>query len=152
MTWSFDEAISYYKKLGAPKDQTALVGLLREIQAEHSGSIPKFMVTQVAAAYDVKETFLLAVIKRIPSLRLSDTHCLELCAGPNCGKHTQLAAYAEKLHSASGKQFKLKYLPCQRMCGKGPNIKWDGTLYHKADAALLQKLLRDANVDFNALP
>ena len=152
MSWNFDEAVSYYKKLGAPRDQSALVSLLREIQAEHSGSIPGFLLTPLAAAYDVKETFLLAVIRRIPSLRLSDSHCLELCAGPNCGKHTELAAYAEKLHSISGQQFALKYIPCQRMCGKGPNIKWDGKLYHKADAALLQKLLKEMNIDFNGLP
>ena len=28
-----------------------------------------------------------------------------------------------------------------RMCGKGPNLKWDGTLYHHADEALIQKLI-----------
>jgi hypothetical protein len=28
-----------------------------------------------------------------------------------------------------------------RLCGKGPNLRWDGTLHHKADEALLRKLL-----------
>jgi hypothetical protein len=28
-----------------------------------------------------------------------------------------------------------------RLCGKGPNIRWDGTLYHGADEALLKMLL-----------
>ena len=148
MGWNLEEAISYYRKQGAPRDQTALTGLLREIQQEHGGSIPEYLLKQIAAAYEIKESFLLAIIKRIPSLRLGDSHLLELCAGPNCGKHTILAACAEKLHIASGKKFALKFTPCLRMCGKGPNIKWDGTIYHKADEALLQKLLKDAGIDF----
>jgi NADH:ubiquinone oxidoreductase subunit E len=28
-----------------------------------------------------------------------------------------------------------------RLCGKGPNIRFDGKLYHGADAALVEKLL-----------
>jgi len=27
------------------------------------------------------------------------------------------------------------------MCGKGPNLKWDGTLYNGADEALIRKLV-----------
>ena len=103
MAWNIEEALSYYEKLGAPKDQSALISLLREIQTENSGSIPTFLLARIADVYHIKESFLLAVIKRIPSLRLGNRHCLELCAGPNCGKHTDLAAYAEKIHSLSGK-------------------------------------------------
>ena len=152
MDWNLEEAISYYKALGAPGDQSALISLLREIQQNHCGGIPEFTLVQAAQAYNIKETFLKAIIKRIPSLRLESTHCLEVCAGPNCGKHTTLAAYAEKLHTATGKKFILNYMPCMRMCGKGPNIKWDGTLYHKADEALLEKLLTNAKIDFNTQP
>ena len=152
MEWNLTEAIAYYKTLGAPRDQTALISLLREVQQNNEGRIPSYLLEQIAQAYAVKETFLLAIIKRIPSLRLDHTHCLELCAGPNCGKHTSLAAYAEKLHKDSGKRFVLKFGPCMRMCGKGPNVKWDGTLYHKADAALLQRLLKDAGINFNPSP
>ena len=145
--WNLEEAISYYQTMGAPRDQSALVSLLREIQQEHGGSIPPYIPELVARAYGVKASFLLAIIKRIPSLRLGNSHCLELCAGPNCGKHTALVACAEKLHTASGKQFILKFGSCMRMCGKGPNIKWDGVLYHKADEALLRKLLQEAGLD-----
>ena len=90
------ELLDYYRRQGAPGDQTALVGLLREIQGEY-GAVPKWAVTEIAESYKVKESFILAVVKRIPSLRLQDTHLLQLCAGPNCGKHTALAAEAEKL-------------------------------------------------------
>lgn len=148
MDWNLDEAVSYYKRMGAPRDQSALTGLLREVQQENGGRIPITAVVQIARFYEVKESFLLAIIKRYPSLRLDNTHCLELCAGPNCGKHTSLAAYAEKLHTASGKKFTLKFVPCMRMCAKGPNIKWDGTIHHKADEQLLQRLLKDAGIDF----
>ena len=140
MAWDLEEAIGYYRKQGAPRDQTALVNLLREVQQE-SGGIPAWIIGAVAEAYGVKESLLLALIRRYPSLRLADTHTLELCAGPNCGKHAALAAAAEKLRDRG---ITVKFTPCMRQCGKGPNLKWDGKLYHKADEALLKKLLEEA--------
>ena len=148
MAWNLEEAISYYQTQGAPKDQTALIGLLKEIQQENQGSIPLFVLSPIAESYNIKVTFLQALIKRIPSLRLGNTHTLELCSGRNCGKHTDLAAYAEKLHAASGQKFTLKFVPCMRMCAKGPNIRWDGAVHHKASKELLQNLLKDAGIDF----
>lgn len=141
MAWDLEEAIGYYRKQGAPRDQTALVSLLREIQQENGGSIPAWTLKKVAEDCNVKESFLLAVILRFPRLRLADTHTLELCAGPNCGKHAALAAAAEKLRDRG---ITVKFTPCMRLCGKGPNLKWDGVLYHKADEALLKKLLEEA--------
>lgn len=138
MLWNLEEAISYYKQQGAPQDQSALLGLLREVQTDSGGGIPREVLGRIADAYQIKDSFLLAVIRRIPSLRVSDVHCLEMCAGPNCGKHAALAAFAEQLQKE--KNFKLKFMPCIRMCGKGPNIRWDGKLYHRADEALLREL------------
>lgn len=143
MSWNLEEAISYYKQQGAPRDQTALIGLLREIQEEHGGSIPVYLPEEVAKAYGVKESFVLAVIKRIPSLRLGSTHLLELCAGPNCGKHTALAACAEKLQKDSGGKVTLKFVPCMRMCGKGPNVRWDGKVHNGMTEELLRKLISE---------
>ena len=133
------EMLDYYRRQGAPGDQTALVNLLKELQQTY-GAVPKWAVTEIAEDYRVKESFILAVVKRIPSLRLQDAHLLQLCAGPNCGKHTALAAEAEKLCKLKGVE--LKYMGCQRMCGKGPNIKFDGKLYHKATVDLLKELLK----------
>ena len=133
------ELLDYYRKQGAPADQTALVNLLREVQAQYGG-VPKWAVAEIAEGYGIKESFALAIIKRIPSLRLQDAHLLQLCSGPNCGKHTELAAEAEKLCKQKG--ITLQYMGCQRMCGKGPNIKFDGRLYHKATVELLQELLK----------
>lgn len=138
MSWTLDEAVTYYKSMGAPRDQNALVGLLKEVQQENGGSIPRYMLSILAEGCGVKDSYLLAVIKRIPSLRLEDSHLLEICSGTNCGKNAVLAACGEKLRS---ERVTVKFVPCMRLCGKGPNIKWDGLLYSQADEALLQKLI-----------
>jgi len=140
MAWNFAEALDWYRSQGAPSDQAALTALLREVQEHSGGSIPKHLLPHMAAGLGVKESYLLALVKRLPSLRLSDTHVLELCAGPNCGKAVELAAFAEKL---AGKGITVKFTPCMRLCGKGPNVKWDGKLYHKADKALLCRLMEE---------
>ena len=138
--WDITEAVTYYKRQGAPSDQTALTALLKEAQQENGGGIPHYCVAAMAEQLNVKPSYLLALIKRIPSLRLQDTHLLEMCAGPNCGKRTELAALAEKLCKANPK-VTLKFTQCMRMCGKRPNLKWDGKIYNGADEALLRSLL-----------
>ena len=139
MNWNLEEAITYYQKQGAPRDQNALISLLKEIQQEQ-GSISRFDMNRIMECYSIKEGILLALIKRIPRLRLSDNHVLELCGGPNCGKHTALAQFAEKLQKEKG-SFTLKFVPCMRMCAKGPNLKWDGKLYHGATEELIRNLV-----------
>ena len=137
MSWNLDEALSYYKKQGAPGDQSASIALLKEIQAEY-GNIPAGLLPTLAEALSTKEGYFLALIRRIPSLRLETKNCLELCAGPNCGKHTALAAFAESLPGIT-----VKFIPCQRMCGKGPNIRWNGKLQHRATEELIRKLIAE---------
>ena len=142
MAWDVKEAADYYKKQGAPGDQSALTALLREIQEEFS-AIPKHLLPEIATLLGVKESFLLAIIRRQPRLRLADTHVLELCAGPNCGKRTELAALAEKL-CAGKPRITLRFTGCMRQCAKGPNLRWDGTLYNGANEELLRKLIENA--------
>lgn len=139
MAWELKEAIDYYKRQGAPQDQSAVISLLKEIQQEQGGGIPLRLLPEITQGLGIKEGFLLALVKRIPSLRLSEGHLLELCAGPNCGKHTALAAYAERLRNQG---ITVKFVPCMRMCAKGPNIRWDGVLYHGADRQLLESLVQ----------
>lgn len=143
MSWSFEEAAEFYRKQGAPGDQNAVVNLLREIQRECGGSIPKFALARLAELYGIKEGFFLAFVKRLPSLQLADTHCLELCGGPNCPKKAPLAAFVEKTYGTKPKGFTVKYVPCMRLCAKGPNIRWDGKVYHRADEALIRKLISE---------
>ena len=137
MDWNLEEAIAWYGKQGAPRDQSALTALLKEVQQEEGGSIPGWTLPVIAEAYSIKESLLSALIRRLPGLRLGDSHLLEICAGPNCGRHTDLAAAEEGLKD---KGITVKFVPCMRLCGQGPNLKWDGKLYHKADIALLKEL------------
>lgn len=141
MNWDIQEAISYYKSQGAPVDQNALVNLLREVQTESGGRIPRNALPRIAEGLNTKESLLLALIRRYPSLRLSDVHVLELCGGPNCPRRANLAGFVEKTWGAKPAKFTVKQVPCMRMCGKGPNIRWDGKLYNGADEALLRKLI-----------
>ena len=138
MDWNLQEAVAYYKKIGAPEDQTALIQLLREVQ-ENFGGIPGYLLPELAEKLGTKQGVLLALIKRIPRLRLSDMHMLEICAGPNCPKRANLADFAEKL--CKGKHVQLKFVPCMRQCGKGPNIRFDGVTYNGADEALMRQLI-----------
>lgn len=141
MNWNLTEAITYYARQGAPGDQNALVNLLREVQEESGGRIPRNVLPEIAEGLRTKESLLLALIRRYPSLRLADTHTLELCGGPNCPRKAPLAAFVENTWGANPAKFTVKQVPCMRMCGKGPNIRWDGKLYHGADEALLRKLI-----------
>ena len=138
MAWDLKETLEYYRRQGAPGDQNALIALLREIQSAYDG-IPAGLLPQVAADYGIRESLLTALIRRIPSLRLSDTHTLELCGGPNCGRHRSLWELAEKL-CKDRRDITLKQVPCMRLCGQRPNLRWDGMVYHKADEKLLRKL------------
>lgn len=137
MAWELGEALEYYRRQGAPGDQNALIALLKEIQRE-KGGIPADFPARIAESYAVREALVLALIRRIPGLRLSGGHCLELCAGPNCGKSAQLADFAEGL---APKGVTVKRTGCMRLCGKGPNLRWDGNVYHRADKALIRRLL-----------
>ena len=140
MEWNLDEAIGYYHRQGAPRDQTALTALLKEIQKEH-GAIPQYAVEAAARAYGIKEALLLALIRRIPGLRLADTHLLEICCGPNCPKKRNLAEFVERTWGEKPEKFTVRQVPCMRLCGKGPNIRWDGVVYHGADEKLLRQLI-----------
>lgn len=138
MAWELSEAMDYYRRQGAPGDQGALIALLKEVQQE-CGGISRQDLADITGTYGIKEGLLLALIKRIPRLRLREGHTLELCGGPNCGKAAELAAFAEEIVRQRG-DIALKFVPCMRMCGKGPNLRWDGRLHHRADPALLKSL------------
>ena len=47
------EILDYYRRQGAPGDQTALVGLLKELQQTY-GAVPKWAVGEIAEEYKVK--------------------------------------------------------------------------------------------------
>lgn len=139
MSWDLKEAVDYYRRQGAPGDQNALRNLLTEIQQESGGCIPGYLLPQAAELLGVRESFLLAIVRRIPSLRLADQHVLEICAGPNCSRKGNLAQLAEQYRG----RVEVKLVPCMRQCGKGPNLRFDGKLYNAADAQLLARLIQE---------
>lgn len=137
MTWDLKEAMEYYARQGAPSDQSAVIALLKEIQQE-KGFVSTADLAQMAAYFKVKEGLFLALIRRLPGVRLGTTHVLEICGGPNCSKRGKLAAFGETLTGVT-----VKTVPCMRQCGKGPNIRFDGQLYNGADEALIRRLLKE---------
>lgn len=141
MAWTLEETLEYYRRQGAPADQNALISLLKEIQEEMGGAIPAGMPAAIAEAYGIRPALLTAIIRRVPRLRLADTHTLELCGGPNCSRRAQLAAFIENTYGTRPEGFTFRTVPCMRQCGKGPNLRWDGVLYHHADEALVRRLI-----------
>lgn len=139
MSWNLREALEYYRSQGAPGDQNALKNLLTEIQTEQGGRIPKYLLAEAAEGLGVKASFLTAIVRRFPSLHLEDRHVLEVCAGPNCSRRGELAKVAEQYRG----RVEVKLVPCMRQCGKGPNLRLDGRLYNRADAQLLDRLIRE---------
>ena len=148
--WKLAEAVEYYRGQGAPGEQQALVALLREVQEESGGVLPRAALAEIAGAYRISENFLAAVVKRIPSLRTEVApHRLEVCGGRACGGKGARAladwverTYAVQSGGASAKGgFTYRVAGCMKRCGKGPNVKWDGTVYSGADEALLRALI-----------
>ena len=140
MDWNFEEALSHYRNQGAPGDQTAVVQLLKEVQSRN-GSIPKWMLTRAAESWGCKESLFLAYIRRLPSLRLEDSHCLELCGGVNCSRKGDIEGFARNLCKQKGIEFRLA--PCMRQCGKGPNLRFDGKLHTGITRQELENLLNE---------
>ena len=136
MAWDLKEAMEYYARQGAPADQSAVIALLKEIQQEQ-GSVSKADLGRMAEYYKTKEGLFLALIKRLPGVRLGNTHVLEICGGPNCSKRAKLAEFGENLTGVT-----VKIVPCMRQCGKGPNIRFDGRLHNGADENLIRNLLK----------
>lgn len=137
MSWTMEEALAYYRRQGAPADQNALIALLKEIHTE-CGGVPGDAPRQIAQYYAVRESLVLALIRRIPGVRMKgEGHCLEICAGPNCGRSRALAEFAEKNAPA---YVTVRRTGCMHLCGKGPNLRWDGKLCHHGDEALLKQL------------
>lgn len=141
MEFDLQEAVAYHRAQGAPGAHSAVVALLKEAQAACGGALSPALVGRLAQALEVKDSFLLAVVKRTPSLRLEGKHLLQLCAGPNCGKQRQLEALARQL--ADPQKVTVELVGCMRLCGKGPNLRYDGRLYHAADGELLRQLLKE---------
>lgn len=139
--------IDYYRTQGAPQDQQMLLALLREVQAADGGTLTQCSLTQIAEAYSLKDSMLKALIRRMPSLHLKDVpHRLEVCG--TCEKNRALMEYIEKNFgvrngsSCAQNGFSYHITGCMKNCRQGPSIRWDGVLHSRADAALLEQLIK----------
>ena len=139
------EIIAYYQGQGAPQDQQMLIALLREAQDEMGGVLSQAVIEDIAQAMGMKSTMLLALIRRVPSLRMENAaHRLEVCGTCRAGaklrdeiEHT----YGVKSGAACGAGFSYHVTHCMKNCKNGPSIKWDGVLHSQADMRLVRALV-----------
>jgi NADH:ubiquinone oxidoreductase subunit E len=143
MLWSLEEALQHYQNLGAPRDQGAIISLLKEIQTE-MGCVPQWAITRAAEYYGIAPSLILALIRRVPRVRLENSHLLEICGGPNCPRKKDLMTLVEKRYGKNPREFTLRQVGCMRQCGKGPNIRWDGKIFNGADEDLIRSLVEKA--------
>ena len=145
MQWDFNEALEFYRGQGADNDQNELINFLKEIGSNCGGRIPAHLVYRIAKSYNLKENFILAVIKRLPNISLENTHCLEICSGAVCGKNKAFRVAMSELEKNKPQGLEIKYTQCMHMCKDGPNIKLDGKVYNHMDEKALRELLK--NID-----
>lgn len=132
---------------GAARDQVELVSLLRTAQAACGGVLYRDVVLEIAQALGLKVTFLEAVLKRYPSIRTDQApHVLTVCQGPNCARGGQLADFVRRTYQVepggvAGAGFRFQVSGCMKHCGSGPNVKWDGQVYHQMTPEALRRLV-----------
>jgi len=139
------EMLDYYRSQGAPNDQQMLIALLKEAQESDGGVLKNHTLSGIAEAYDLKPSVLMALIRRISSLRYEDVpHSLEVCRTCKC--NPAIRDYIENeigIGSGSASRelgFSYRLVNCMKNCKNGPSIKWDGVLYSHATIDLLKKL------------
>ena len=126
-----------YRLRGAPEDQQLLIALLRDAQTALGGALTHTAVNQIARAYGVPPSMIMALIRRIPSLRLEDMlHRLEICQ--RCG--AKLASKLDKQRLAA-RGVEVRMVPCMKNCKNGPSLKWDGELIPRAQVQQLADML-----------
>ena len=142
--------VEYYRGQGAPQDQQMLIALLREAQEAEDGVLRADTLSAVAQSLGLKETLLLALIRRITDLRYEAAkHRLEVCA--SCRAGAQLRSFIERTYQikSGGLQetagFSYRVVPCMKNCKNGPSVRWDGKLYSHADEKLIKALIAESD-------
>ena len=146
MQQTLAEIIAHHAELGAPEEQPQLIALLQDAQANCGGVLPQDVLAAISSQLQVKEAVLRALIRRIPSLRLSEApHRLEVCG--RCAASRALAEYVEKRYGAkpggisqSG-GFSCHVTGCMKNCRKGPSIRWNGEIFSQVTIDMLKQLI-----------
>lgn len=139
------ELADYYRMQGAPGDQQMLIALLKEAQEADGGVLNMRTIMEISQIYNIKETVLMALIRRVSTLRCEVVpHTLEMCATCKC--NGAIRSYVEdELGIKSGEickthGFQFRTVGCMKNCKNGPSIKWDGVLYSNTTVELLKGL------------
>ena len=132
-----DEILADYQPGYTPGDQTALLLILREIQAVN-GCLPKEVQQKISQALGEPPQVLSALIRRIPDLKEETSrYQVTICTGPRCadkGGREILKAVERELRLKPGKTspdglFSLQTVLCMKKCAQAPNVKINGELY-----------------------
>ena len=75
------------------------------------------------------------MLRRYPSIKTEAVrHSLTVCQGPSCGRRRELLdflsrAYGVEPGGVAAAGFRLQSGGCMKNCGRGPCVRWDGTVY-----------------------
>ena len=136
--WHLDEAIAFYQSQGAPRQKQALLELLAEVQKHKGGTITQKSMKQIAHAYDIKKSFLRAVIAQSPELNAEErAHKLRVYGKKSCPKQEtkELIDFIMQTYDVKDGgtskigDFSFKIISCKKKCYKTPTIKWDGVVF-----------------------
>ena len=138
--------VDYYRAQGAPQDQQMLIALLREVQEEMGGVLSQMVIEEIAQTFKMKPAMLLALIRRVPSLRMETAaHRLEVCG--TCRAGAKLRDEIERTYGVKSgglcenAGFSYHVTPCMKNCKNCTSIKWDGVLHSHADMQLVRALI-----------
>ena len=135
------ELLHYYSSVQNPKEQENIISMLREIQ-DLDGYISEVMIKEICECLDIKENFLICLIRRFPSLKiLPYQHTVTVCVGPRCQRKNAdqiLKAVREVLkpdeNGVSEDQiFYLRVQNCLKHCAVGPSFLVDDVLYSRVN-------------------
>lgn len=145
------EIITYYEKDCDMPNTEKLLPMLREIQ-EAEGYIPEFVKQTVSERFDLKSTYINAVIKRYPSLKEQPyKYEIKICTDGRCASKAALSVLQE-FESILGVQkgqvtkdnlFLLNTCQCLHQCAKGPNVMVNDRLYSQVTPSMVNKIIRD---------
>ena len=73
-------------------------------------------------------------------------HSLTVCQGPSCSRRRELldflsSEYGVEPGGVAAAGFRLQTGGCMKNCGKGPCVRWDGTVYTGMTPEFLRALI-----------
>lgn len=133
-------------------DQSALIGILQDIQREE-GYLPRKILIELAGRLDVplSRLFALATFYRSFSLKPTGRHRIGICMGTAChvrGGQAILNRLERDLGLSAGsttvdRRFTLDTVRCLGCCSIGPVVRIDEDTFGRVRQDRVDKILRD---------